>query len=145
MAISRSAVESFLQRFSANSNSKNLDTEVSHFADLFLAAGPLGGAPIRVEDFSKALPKRRRQLEEAGLVKTTLASLDVTASTERHVVVNSTWAMSFETKREGSVTIPVSSTFMIDMAGEDPKILVYLAHQDIMQILRDQGMLAPVA
>jgi hypothetical protein len=30
------------------------------------------------------------------------------------------------------------------MAGEKPHLLVYLAHQDIMKVLKDKGMLRSV-
>src|SRR5689334_2879932 len=142
MTISRDAVAMFFQKFAASSNSKDTPAEISHFADVFVAAGPSGNAIVKVEDFAKVLPKRRQLLEASGLVHTSLKSFDVTASTDRHVVVNNTWEMSFKTQTHGEVTIPVSATFTIDMGGESPKVLVYLAHQDILQILRDRGMLA---
>ena len=144
MSISHDAVAAFFQKFAASSNSKDTPAEISHFANVFVAAGPSGSAVVKMEDFEKALPKRRQLLEASGLVHTSLKSFDVTASTDRHVVVNNTWEMDFETQAHGQVTIPVSATFTIDMATDAPKVLVYLAHQDILQILRDRGMLAAI-
>lgn len=144
MSISHDAVASFFQKFAASSNSKDTPSEISHFADVFVAAGPSGSAVVKVEDFAKGLPKRRQLLEASGHVHTSLKSFDVTASTDRHVVVNNTWEMDFATQTHGQVTIPVSATFTIDMAADTPKLLVYLAHQDILQILRDRGMLATI-
>ncbi|WP_263415945.1 hypothetical protein [Terriglobus albidus] len=142
MSISQDAVASFFQNFAASSNSKDTPSEISHFANVFVAAGPAGSAVVKVEDFEKVLPKRRQLLEASGLVHTSLKSFDITAATDRHVVVNNTWEMDFETQTHGRVTIPVSATFTIDMATDTPKVLVYLAHQDILQILRDRSMLA---
>ena len=144
MPISHADVASFFQKFAASSNSKDTPSEISHFADVFVAAGPSGSAVVKVEDFEKVLPKRRKLLEASGLIHTSLKSFDVTASTGRHVVVNNTWEMDFATQTHGSITIPVSATFTIDIVGESPKVVVYLAHQDILQILRDRGMLAAV-
>lgn len=144
MSISHDAVASFFQKFAASSNSKDTPAEIAHFANVFVAAGPFGNAIVKIEDFEKVLPKRRQLLKASGLVRTSLKSFDVTATTDRHVVVNNTWEMDFETQAHGQVTIPVTATFTIDMASESPKVLVYLAHQDILQILRDRGMLAAV-
>lgn len=144
MSVSHDAVTAFFHKFAASSQSKDTTAEISHFADVFLAAGPSGNTLVKVEDFAKVLPKRRQLLEASGLVHTALKSFDVTASTERHAVVNNTWEMNFETQTHGKVTIPVSATFTIDMASETPKVLVYLSHQDILQILRDRGMLAAI-
>lgn len=66
------------------------------------------------------------------------------ATSERNAVVN-VWKMHFATQAEGPVTIPVSATFVLDMAGEKPHLLVYLAHHDIMQILQDKGMFPSAA
>jgi hypothetical protein len=33
------------------------------------------------------------------------------------------------------------STFLIDTGKEEFKIVMYMAHQDIMQVLRDRGIL----
>ncbi len=41
----------------------------------------------------------------------------------------------------GNQEVLVDSTFLLDMARPDPKILLYLANQDIMQILKDRGIL----
>ena len=145
MTTMHDSVKSFLEQFQANSNSKDATAQASHFSKVFLAAGPGGAAPVKVEDFAKALPKRKQILEQAGLQGATLGSFEMTATSERHAVVNVVWNMHFATQAEGAVTIPVSATFVLDMAGEKPHLLVYLAHHDIMQILEDKAMFPSAA
>jgi hypothetical protein len=144
MTIAHDSIKAFLEQFQTNSNSKDATAQVSHFSEVFLAAGPGGAAPVTVEDFAKVLPKRRQILEQAGLQGANLGSFETTATSERHAVVNVVWNMCFTTQAEAHITIPVSATFVLDMAGEKPHLLVYLAHQDIMKVLKDKGMLRSV-
>jgi hypothetical protein len=49
--------------------------------------------------------------------------------------------MDFAPGGGAATEIRVSSTFLVDMKGEEPKILVYLAHQDVLRILEDRELL----
>jgi hypothetical protein len=35
----------------------------------------------------------------------------------------------------------VDSTFLVDTGGEEFKIAMYMAHQDIMKVMRERGIL----
>ena len=37
--------------------------------------------------------------------------------------------------------VVVDSTFIVDTGSNSPKIILYLANHDIMQILKDRGLL----
>jgi hypothetical protein len=51
---------------------------------------------------------------------------------ERYVLARTKWRMIFE-REGGEKAVEVESTFLVDMGGESPRILMYLAHNDAIQ------------
>ena len=49
MTTMHDSIKSFLEQFQANINSKDATAQASHFSKVFLAAGPGGAAPVKVE------------------------------------------------------------------------------------------------
>ena len=56
---------------------------------------------------------------------------------DRYVLVETEWVMEFETGEE----IALRSTFIVHRAEDGLKIVFYLAHQDLMAVLKERGIL----
>jgi hypothetical protein len=108
---------------------------------MFLAAGPDGSMLVRARDFRLALRKRKEIFTTAGCKRTTLLWSRATALDKRYSLIDTAWQMDFAPGGGAATEIRVSSTFLVDMKGEEPKILVYLAHQDVLRILEDRELL----
>jgi hypothetical protein len=135
-------VARFFQTYQLHNSSGDLPAIVSHFADTFLAVGPQGAQCVRATDFAIALPKRKQLFESLGSQSTALVSIHETSLDDRYVLARTQWQMTFD--REGNTqNILVDSTFLLDTGNADVKILLYLPHQDIMQVLKDRGILRP--
>jgi hypothetical protein len=134
------AVARFFQTYQLHNSSGDIPEIVSHFADTFLAAGPQGAKCVRATDFALALPKRKQLFESLGSQSTALVSLQETQIDPRYVLAKTSWQINF-TRHGNTQNIVVDSTFLIDTGVDDFKILLYLPHQDIMQILKDRGIL----
>jgi hypothetical protein len=137
---SSSAVARFFQNYELLISNDDIPALASLFDGVFLAAGPQGAKCVRAEDFALALPKRKQLFDKLGCQSTALVSLQETALEARYALAKTKWKMTF-LQSAGNQEILVDSTFLLDMARPDPKILLYLANQDIMQILRDRGIL----
>lgn len=108
------------------------------YAETFLAAGPEGARCVRLEDFLKALPKRKEMFEAAGCKRTELASVTETPLDERYTMARTKWRMTFA-REGGERLVEVESTFLVDMGGEKPRILAYLSHQDALRLVVAAG------
>ena len=138
----KTAVARFFQSFAQKSNADNIPAQVSQFADPFISADPHGSRCVRLEDFAAALPKRKLLLDRLGCKPAVLVSLRETQLDARYVLARTTWSFDFARANPGEAEqVLADSTFLIDTGDEEFKIVMYMAHQDIMQVLRDRGIL----
>jgi len=139
-------VSRFLNLYARETARDDIPAVVSHFTDPFLSAGPSGTQSVRVADFAAALPKKKALFDRLRSQPTQLIAVSETSLDSRYVFARTTWRMSFLRDDGLAQTLNVDSTFLIDtgLPETDPadfKILLYLAHQDLMQIVRERGIL----
>ena len=126
----------------------NLQAVVSHFAETFLYAGHSGAQPLRASDFAAAIPKRKALFDQLGSQPNQLTAIHETPLDSRYILARTTWRFSFTSVNTPSQQFDTESTLLIDTGlpgtpESDFQILLYLPHHDIMQILRDRGILKP--
>ena len=138
---SPSDVARFFHAYELHINNDNIPALISLFEDVFVVTGPQGTQCVRAQDFALALPKRKQLFDKLGCQSTALVSLHETALGDRYALAKTEWRMTFH-QPSGNQEVLVDSTYLVDKGRPDPKILLYLAHQDIMQILKDRGILA---
>ena len=141
-------ISRFLVLYARETAENNMPAVVSHFADTFLFAGPSGAQPVRASDFAAALPKRKALFDQLGCQPTDLTAIHETPLDSRYVLARTTWRFSFLRDNAPAQNFDTDSTFLIDTglpgtSESDFKILLYLPLQDIMQIMRDRGILQP--
>lgn len=132
------SVEAFLRHFERNNSKSDFSEALAQFADPFMVAGPQGAQCVRVSDFARALPKRKQLFESYGCQPMQLISADTHALGDRYAIAHTRWKMDFaNSDREAMV---VESTFVLDTAEERFRIVLYLAHQDIVAMLQERAM-----
>ena len=139
-------VARFLALFAQETAEDNIPALVSHFADTFLFAGPSGAQPVRASDFAAALPKRKALFDSLGSQPSELIAIHESPLDSRYVLARTTWRFTFLRGNSPAQHLENDSTFLIDTGlpatpESDFKILAYLTHRDIMQLLRDHGIL----
>ncbi len=124
----------FFRSFIQKSSEENIPAQVSQFAGPFICADPHGIRCVRLEDFATALPKRKLLFDQLGCKPAVLVKLNETQLDGRYVLAKTTWRMDFPpAESRDAEQLLVDSTFLVDTGGEKFKIVVYMAHQDIMQ------------
>jgi hypothetical protein len=141
MIKSDTAIGRFFEVFARESNGDNIPAMVSQFADPFLSAGPQGVQCIRATEFTAALPKRRELFNRLGARPASLVSLEETQLDVRYVLAKTRWKMEFAREDLAITELLLDSTFLVDAGTEVFKILMYMPHQDIMQVLKERGIL----
>ncbi len=142
------AMERFFRTFEANASGHDVEAQVSQFADVFMAAGPQGAQAVRASDFALAMPKRKQLFDRMGCRSTELVSLTEKRLDARYVLADTQWRMTFERADIAPQEVVVESVYIVDTGeaaeagGSDGgRIVFYLAKQDIMQIVRERGLL----
>jgi hypothetical protein len=136
-------IQRFIREYAHHSDKGNVPELIACFADVFLAAGQQGAKPVRASDFALALPKRYKLFESMGCRSTELTGLHENWLDTRHVSVRTEWRLTFVRPSSQPLPIEVESTYLVDAGVAPFRILVYLAHSDIMEILMQNGI-APV-
>lgn len=135
-------VSRFFQSYAQRSSEDDIPAMVSQFADPFLSADPHGTHCVRTAEFAAALPKRKLLFDRLGCMPAVLEDLHETQLDARYFLAKTTWRLDFAPRDSSqAVHILVDSTFLVDTGEQEFKIVMYMAHQDIMQILRDRGIL----
>jgi len=136
MENTRTAVEEFFHRFDRN-NKNDSSAAVSQFAGTFMAVGPQGAQCVKASDFALALPKRKQLFASFGCESMQLVSVDAHPLGERYSMAHTRWKVNFEDDGPSTPAVIVDSTYVVD--ATEARIVLYLAHQDIMTILKERA------
>ncbi len=131
----------FFQSCESNSSSGDISALIAQFADVFMAAGPNGTRSVSSADFALALPKRVQLFQSLGCQSTKLVSCIETPLDARFVMAETRWQMTFVREGQAPNEVMADSLYIVDMASKEPKIVFYLAHQDLVATVRNQGIL----
>jgi len=142
MDLPSEAMESFFRTFETNTMNDDTNAAVSQFADVFMAASPNGAQAVRATDFALALPKKKQLFDKLGCRSTQLVWLREQRLDARYSLATTQWQMNFEPQDRQPEQVVVESVYIVDTSGDMPKIVFYLANQDLMQVLRERGILA---
>jgi hypothetical protein len=138
MENSSASVEAFFRRFELNNNKSDFSAAVSQFADTFMAAGPQGAQCVRASDFALALPKRKQLFEGFGCHSMQLIRVDAHSLGTRYSMAHTRWKMNFAEGDLSTGPVFVDSTFIVETTEQQSRIVLYLAHQDVMAILKER-------
>jgi hypothetical protein len=133
------SVEAFFRRFELNNNKSDFSAAVSQFADTFMAAGPQGAQCVKASDFALALPKRKQLFKSFGCQSMQLVSVDTHLLGDRYSMAHTRWKMNFANSDLSTEEMFVESTFIVDTTEAEFRIVLYLAHQDVMTMLKERG------
>ena len=129
----------FIQTFARNSTEGNASELIAQFAESFLYAGPAGSQWVRGSDFALALPKRKQIFEQFGHRSTELSDAQEQWLGDRYVLIRTRWRFTFAPASSAPYMLDTQSDFLVDAGAEAFRILVYVAHQDIVETLRQGG------
>ena len=140
METQTNTVEVFLREYARHADASNVPALAACFAETFVAGGRQGAKAVRASDFGLALPKRYQMFQQMGCRRTELIGIKEQRLDARYVSARTRWRLTFERAGGEALPIEVESTYLVDAGGEPLRILVYLAHDDIMEVLKKHGI-----
>src|ERR1700733_4158598 len=138
MSSSRSVMETFFRNFEHNSNSGAIGPLISQFADVFLVGGLQAAQVVQATAFVLAVPKLKKIFDDLGCQSAELVSLHETELNGQYMMVETQWRMTFASADQAAEEIQADSTFIVYTSGEEPKIVMYLSHGDVLATLANR-------
>src|SRR5262245_1278997 len=135
----------FFERFQSLSAASDVEGLAAMYAAQVMVAGPNGAQVVSSADLKRAIPKRKQVLESVGCQDTALVGFEETALTDRYALVRAEFRWHFKAADGQPATVTLPSTFIVDRGGDSPHIVHYLNERDVLSVLRERGVLAPVS
>ena len=111
------------------------------YADVFLFGKPQGVQAVKKEDFVGVLPKCKEFFKTVGLVSSTVASLDVSPLDSNYALAKVGWNMRFERSPGVFIESENSATYVLLFTDDSAQIVCQLDHQDLLQKVKDLGLI----
>lgn len=143
--IAAEGLRAFFERFQSRSAASDVERLAAMYARSVMIAGPMGTQVVSSADLQRAIPKRRQLLESVGYQDTTLVGFEETTLTDRYALVRAQFRWHFQPGNGEPATVTLPSTFVVDRGNDSPCIVLYMNEQDVVSVLRERGVLPPVA
>ncbi len=135
------SVKAFFDQYQLAGETLDLDHIALQYADSFMFAGPDGARVIETQKLLATLPQRQTLFKSLGHQWTRVLSLDETALDANHVVVQAEFLMRFKRPPDEVLDAQVTSSCILHVQDNAPRILFHLELEDVQQALKDRGWL----
>jgi len=111
------------------------------FADTFISAGPNGTITNSKKELLESGEKAADFYRSAGQNSAKILSLDESPITDQYSLVKVHWGVTF--RKTGDKPIEFDVSYLVQKTGKEPKIILFIAHQDEQKAMQELGLLKP--
>lgn len=122
--------------FSALDVKKN----VSFFAETFISAGPRGAIAQSKAEFLKLADQAAAFYRSVGQESAEIISADEMRVSDHYSLVKVHWGARFS--KTGDKLIEFDVSYLVQKTGPEPRIILFIAHQDEEQAMKELGLLS---
>jgi hypothetical protein len=133
------AVEKLFAEYEKAFAALDLNRTAEFFADSFISAGPSGTITLSKTEFLKEAHKAADFYRSIGQKSAKILSLAEAPISEQYSMVKVHWGVTFQ--KTGDRLIEFDVSYLVQNTGEEPKIILFIAHQDEQKAMRDLGLL----
>ena len=133
-------VRPFFETFAARNAAGDMEGLLQMYAPTIMVAGPNGTSMVPSSALAAAVRNRKQRFDALGLPSATLVSSQATTLDNRYTLARTEWR--FDLARLHGDPVTLSSTFLLEHAGDATHIVMYMNHHDIMAVLRERGIAA---
>ena len=116
----------------------DIEKSAQFFADSFISAGPKGTIANSKAELLKSASKASEFYRSVGQKTAKILTLDEAEITEMYSMVKVHWGVTFE--KTGDKLIEFDVSYIIQKTGEEPKIILFIAHQDEQKTMEELGL-----
>lgn len=118
----------------------DLEKSAGFFADTFMSAGPRGAIAQSKAEFLKLARHAAEFYRKVGQTSARILSMRVTPISNEYSMVKVHWGVTF--KKTGDRLIEFDVSYFVQKTGPEPKIIMFIAHQDEQQAMQEMGLMA---
>ncbi|NJD77793.1 MAG: hypothetical protein FIB08_11975 [Candidatus Methanoperedens sp.] len=133
------AVKKLFAEYEKAFNALEVEKQVSFFAEHFISAGPRGSIAQGRDEFAKMASKAAEFYRSVGQTSAKILSMEETEITREYSMVKVHWGATFA--KTGNKLIEFDVTDFIQKTGLEPKIIMFIAHQDEERAMKELGLL----
>jgi len=133
------AVKKLFEEYEKAFNALDVEKQVPLFAEHFISAGPGGSIALGRDEFARMAGKAAKFYKSVGQTSAKILSMDETAISSEYSMVKVHWGATFE--KTGNKLIEFDVTYFIQKTGPEPKIIMFIAHQDEEKAMKGLGLL----
>ncbi len=133
-------IRSFFNRYERANAEFDVQKIAACYADVFMFGGPAGVQPVKKDDFVKVLPRRKEFFRSAGLVSSTVTSLEISNLDSRYSLTKAVWTMGIERSGIEPITSENSSTYILSATDNRFEIIFQIDHQDLAKKIQELGL-----
>jgi uncharacterized protein DUF4440 len=130
----RPDVRAFFERYQSAGDSLDSAALADCFTDVILNLDPSSAAAVPRQAIVAALPRRRQLFDSIGCTGSELREIEETPLDDMHTLVATSWAMR---RVEPAAPLTLRSTFLLRREDGTWRIALYLNHQDIASLVKE--------
>lgn len=109
------------------------------FADSFISAGPHGAIAQSKAEFLKMAEQAAAFYKSVGQTSAKILSIEEIPISDKYSLVRVHWAATFQ--KTGTKTVEFDVSYVVQRMGEEPKIILFITHQNEQQAMNELGLL----
>ena len=117
----------------------DIERSADFFADTFISAGPNGTITNSKAEFLKSASQASNFYRSVGQKSAKILSLNKQLITNQYSLVKVHWGVTFE--KSGDKVIEFDVSYLLQKTETEPKIILFIAHQDEEKAMRELGLL----
>ena len=133
------AVKRLFVEYEKAFNALEVEKQVPLFAEHFISAGPRGSIALGRDEFARMASKAAQFYKSVGQTSAKILMLDETAISREYSMVKVQWGVTFV--KTGNKMIKFDVTYFIQKTDPEPKIIMFIAHQDEERAMKELGLL----
>ncbi len=140
MVPTESTVKLFTQ-YEKAFNALDVEKNAEFFADTFISAGTNGAITNSKAEFLREAHKASEFYRSIGQQSAKIISLDEVAISNEYSMVKVHWGVTF--RKTGDKLIEFDVSYLVQKIGQEPKIILFIAHKDEQKAMKELGLLSP--
>ena len=117
----------------------DIEKNATFFADTFISAGPRGAIAQSKSEFLRLAHRAAGFYKSVGQTSARILSLQETPISNEYSLVKVHWGVTF--RKTGSKMIEFDVSYLVQKTGPEPKILLFIAHEDEEKAMKELGLL----
>ncbi len=118
----------------------DLSKSAEFFADTFISAGPRGVIAQSKAEFMKLAHQAADFYKTVGQTSARILSSEEVPISNEYSMVKVHWGVTFKKTRDRLIEFDV--TYFVQKIGNEPKIIMFIAHQDEQKAMEELGLIS---